>query len=372
MKGILSLLLVSLTLLAPVTQAADDLSDRKKERRRATVMGQHLPLEKRIRALRQLYGDQLEGGKIVRSFCVWDMLGKSGPVYATVEDQTLRSLHYGLQLTVVPYQTESELINDLKNGTCDAALMSGSRALEFNRFAGTVEALGAVPDTNHLQTLIQVMASPKMADRLEGNGYVVMGVASLGENYLFARSEDISGPGSLSGKTIAVPQHDQSLQTLGKQLKAVVSGGEQLGIVQQFVSGQSDSMLAPLVAFYAAGAGQAGEEVKILNYPLSQSTIQLIGRQERFPTELAQMLREDFLFKFPQYVKRLEKERTNIRASLWRDMAQLDQSAFEQRMQKLRLYMRDRGDYDASMLKLARKVRCKTDPQRTECVNPVE
>lgn len=372
MKGILTFLLLSLSFSVPQALAADDKSNRKTERLRTTVMSQHLPLEKRIRALRQLYADDLENDRIVRSFCVWDMLGKSGPVFATVEDQTLRSLHYGLQLNVKPYQSESELIADLKSGACDAALMSGSRALEFNRFAGTVEALGAVPDTNHLQMLMQVMASPKMADRLEGNGYVVMGVASLGENYLYSGTPVITGPSTISGHTVGAPVGDVSLQALAKQLKGNVKSGEQLGVVQQFVSGETESMLAPLVAFYAAGAGQAGENVAILNYPLSQSTIQLIGRQDRFPTELAQMLREDFLFKFDHYVKRLEKERRNISASLWRDVPRLEQTAFENRMQKLRIFMRDQGKYDATMLKLARKVRCKHDPARVECVNPVE
>lgn len=345
---------------------------RQQERLQATIMSQNLPLEKRIRALKKLYADQVVDGKIHRSFCVWDMLGKSGPVYATVDDQKLRSLHYGLELTVSAYQDEDELINDLRNGVCDAALMSGARALEFNRFTGTLEALGGVPDITHLQTLMQVVASPKMAEKMESNGYVVLGVASLGENYAYSNNAALNATALFAGKSLSVPATDQSLMAYGKALGADMKSGKPLAIVQDFASGKTDTMLAPIVAFYAAGSGQSGADTGILQYPLSQSTIQLIGRQERFPTGLAQILREDFLFKFDFYAKRVEKERNNLKKELWREVPHAQQAAIAQQLQKMRLSLREKGVYDAGMLKMERKVRCKIDPERSECSNPVE
>ncbi|WP_430462833.1 putative solute-binding protein [Thalassolituus sp. LLYu03] len=361
-----------LAVLMPLTVWSQTDDDRRNERLMATIMSQNLPLEKRITALKKLYSDQVVDGKIHRSFCVWDMLGKSGPIFATVDDQKLRSLHYGLELDVVAYQKEEELVDDLRSGKCDAALMSGSRALDFNRFAGTLEALGAVPDVTHLQMLMQVVANPKMADKLEGNGYVVLGVASLGENYAYTNNPQLRQLTGFSGINTAVPSSDPSLKALADNLRAVRQDGEQLAVVQSFASGGADTMLAPIVAFYAAGAGQAGADAGILNYPLSQSTIQLIGRQDRFPTGLAQILREDFLFKFDFYVKRVEKERANLKPGLWRDIERAEQTRIEQRMQGLRVALRDKGVYDANMLKLERKVRCKVAPERSECTNPVE
>lgn len=359
-------------LLGAHTASAAEYDSKQLDKLEATVMSQNLPLEKRIRALKKLYADQLENGKINRSFCVWDMLGKAGPVFAAVDDQKFRSLHYGLDLTIIAYRDEDSLINDLTSGQCDAALISGSRALSFNRFAGTVEALGGIPDVQHLQMLMQVIASPKMADRLQSGDYVVLGVASLGENYAYSGNPALKTFDQLAGKDLVVPDNDVSLQALAQQLKAQTRSGSLLASVDQFVSGEAEAMLAPLVAYHVAGAGKAKQGMSIMNMPLSQSTIQLIGRSERFPIGLAQILREDFLFKFDNYVKRVEKERANIDSSFWREIPPAEQAREQARLRDLRIALRDKGVYDPLMLKLQRKIRCKVDPARNECLNPAE
>ncbi len=93
---------------------------------------------------------------------------------------------------------------------------------------------------------------------------------------------------------------------------------------------------------------------------LSQSTIQLIGRAERFPIGLAQMLREDFLFKFDSYVKRVETERANIQPQLWFPVAAAQQQALDSQL-------REQGVYDARMLQLMKRVRCRINPAASEC-----
>ena len=336
-----------------------------------TVMSPNLPLEKRIRALRTLYADQFDGDKIIRSFCVWDMLGRAGPVYAAVDDQRFRSLHYGLQLNLRAYQDEDELVRALQQGECDAALMSGSRALAFNRFTGTLEAPGAVPDIRHLQVLMQVLmqviASPEMAGRMESGGYVVLGVASLGEHYAYTTDPQENSLRGLRGKTLAVPAENPALQALAAALQAQVIPGPRLGVVNRFARAEVDAMLAPLVAFHVAGSGQIRSGSAILNYPLAQSTIQLIGRQERFPTGLAQILREDFLFRFSHYVRRVERERKNIAPELWREIPAAEKTAVAGRLRSLRRQLGEEGVYDSGMLRLEGKVRCRITPQAEEC-----
>ena len=98
----------------------------------------------------------------------------------------------------------------------------------------------------------------------------------------------------LAGKTLGVPRYDQSLLALAAQTGAAVQRGELLAVVDDFVSGRTDAMLAPLIGFHVAGTGKVKAGSGIVNARLSQSTIQLIGRTGRFPIGLAQMLREDF------------------------------------------------------------------------------
>ena len=75
------------------TESTNDLAKKRIAKLESTVMNPNLPLEKRIRALRKLYAGDFKSGKIERTFCVWDPLGRAGPISSTVNDQKLRSMH---------------------------------------------------------------------------------------------------------------------------------------------------------------------------------------------------------------------------------------------------------------------------------------
>ena len=49
-----------------------------------------------------------------------------------------------------------------------------------------------------------------------------------------------------------------------------------------------------------------------------------------------------------------------------------DKKEYEIMMQEARLQLRNKDYYDATMLTLQRKIRCKLDASRAECSNPVE
>ena len=77
----------------------------------AAVLNQNLPLEKRIKALKTLLSSEMTDGKLPRTFCIWDPIGKAGPIATAAKDQVLRSLHYGMQLTIDVFQNEQEMVD---------------------------------------------------------------------------------------------------------------------------------------------------------------------------------------------------------------------------------------------------------------------
>lgn len=346
---------------------ANELQDRQQRRLQSTVMNTNIPLEKRIEALRVLYADQLEDGKIVRTFCVWDILGRAGPIYSTVADQQFRSLHYGLDFSITVYQDEEALIADLQAGDCDAGLISGARALEFNRFAGSIEALGAVPELSHLHTLFTAISSPRMAERMQEGDYTVLGVASMGENYLYTGSSNIVSLQQLKGRKVGVPNYDLSLQALAKQQQFEMQEDRLLRVVDHFAQSDTAAMLAPIVGYHIGGAGKVKPNMGIVSFPVSQSTLHLIGRSERFPLGVAQILREDFLLKFEHYVARVETERKAIPAERWFYVSPEMQQQVKKDLREARLSLLNQGVYDATMLRLAKRVRCRGLEETAEC-----
>ena len=155
---------------------------------------QTLALEQRLDAIRSLYG-YAPDAKFSRTVCIWDIVGRNGPVFTAAEDQRIRLLGYGVDVKLVPYTSETVLVEDLKSARCDAALMSGLRARLFNRFTGTVDAVGGLPTDEHMRVLLQVLASPKLADQMVSNEYITMGIAPAGGAPLAPRST-MASPGA--------------------------------------------------------------------------------------------------------------------------------------------------------------------------------
>jgi hypothetical protein len=370
---VLVLMCNSVTWAADESSLGSNDSSAKNARLEATVMNQNIPLEKRIKALKTLYSHLTKNGRITRHICIWDPLGKSGPIANTVEDQALRSLHYGMDLEVSIFNNERELVQNFKTETtCDAILIRGAVAMEFNKFSGTIEAVGALPERKHLQLLMQVFTSPKMNRFMSDGQYTVMGVATIGGNYAFMDDKSFKSLSSIKNKRVAVQTVEPGMRALTKKFGAVPVEGDMMANVQSYADNNVVSMLSPAIAYLVMGSGQISSDTGVLRNPISQSTMQFIGRSELFPDPLAQMLREDFLLKFDNYSALVDKEMALVPEDFWIETSDSETEKLSEATREVRIALRDEGYYDATMLRIARKIRCKFNPERSECINPTE
>lgn len=371
--ALLSVLLTSFSWASDQLKPDRDSKERKEARLRSVIMSQVMPLEKRVKALKELYHDRTVDGRVHRNFCIWDPLGKMGPIAATVEDQAVRSIHYGLDLTVTIFNNEDELVeNFTTEKTCDAILVRGAVARNFNKFSGTIEAIGALPERKHLQLLMQVFINPRLNQYMTDGKYTVMGVATIGGNYVFMEKKSYTSLSDLNEKRIAVQTIEPPMQELALRYGADPVKGRMMANVQTYADNKVASMLSPAIAYLVMGSGQSGAGTGVLRNPVSQSTMQLIGRAEQFPDELAQLLREDFLLKFDNYAGRVDNEMNLVPDDFWIETPEDEMKKFDSIAQTVRLKMRDEGYYHPAMLRIARKIRCRFDPERNECIDPVE
>lgn len=339
------------------------------------AMNRSLTLDERITAVRDLYKAGLdEQGKFpsVR-ICVWDIGGRSGPVFGTVRDHTTDLLKLGVTVQLEAYTSESILAEDLKAGNCDAALMTGLKARSFNRFTGTVDSVGAMPSLQHMKMLMKILSHPKMAGRMLNEDYVVLGVAPAGASYVFVNDRSINTLGKAAGKRVAVLDYDKMQARMVMKLGANPVPSDIVSAPNKFNNGVVDVLPAPLVAYRFMELYRGMEpDGGIINYPFSQASMQLIGRRDRFPQEVAQLMREDFFNSFDQVISFLDEQTGEIPDHWWIDIPEDDQRLYDLQMQHARIEMRDAGYYDGDMLALQRRIRCRVDPSRYECPNPLE
>ena len=339
----------------------------------ARAMDQSLTQAQRIVAISRLYPDLINNRHQPIEICIWDVMGRSGPIFDAAQDQQTQLQQFGVPTNMRAYTNESVLVEDLKAGQCDAALMTGLRARSFNKYAGTIDSIGALPTIKHLKLLLKVLSHPRSAERMVDGPFVVMGFNPIGAAYIFVNNRSISSLAKAAGKRVAVMDYDivqaEMIQSLGATPvpTSLISAGP------KFNNRMVDVLPAPLIAYDVMelykGIGETGGIVK---FPFSQLTLQLIGRVDRIPNEIAQLIREEFYKNFDRILQIAEQQTPDIPEKLWIEISQEEQEEYQQMMRLARIQLRDREYYDGDMLTLQRKVRCKLNPQHYECAQPLE
>lgn len=339
---------------------------------RAQIYDQSLPLTERIAAMQELTGLEPDPDRVYR-ICIWDIFGRSGPIFAAAQEQRLKIMQYGINVEMVPYTSESIMVEELKSGTCDAALMSGLRARLFNQYTGTLDSIGGFPERNQMRLALQLMADPRSAERMVSGDYVVMGIAPGGAAHVFVNDRSINTLAKASGKRVVVLDYDPTQARMIAGVGATPVVADIVNAPNMFNTGVVDVLAAPLAGYevlelYKGLAPDGG----IIDLPLTHITMQLIGRREVVPNELAQFVREAFYQGFDQIISRVAMEEEKVPDKWWISIPDNDRIEYERMMQQARLELRDEGYYSAEMLTLQRKIRCRTDSSREECTNPVE
>ncbi|MED5238868.1 MAG: putative solute-binding protein [Pseudomonadota bacterium] len=346
------------------------LSDRTMEQMADIFYTREMPVRSRLQAISKLVGfDQMpKGSSFSRTICIWDIAGRNGPVFNAAMEQKALATEYGIDLKMEPYTSETVMVEEFKAGRCDAALMSGLRARQFNLYSGSVDAIGAIPDQQHMHTLLQVMAHPKQAGHMVQGDYVVMGIYPAGAAHIFVNDRSISSLAKAAGRRVAVLDYDQTQAEMVASIGATPVSTDIVSAPNKFNNGQIDILPAPLIAYeilelYKGMKPDGG----IVDYPLTQLTMQLIGRLDKFPNEVAQLIREASFEAYPQVIARLNQETDRVPAKWMISIPEKDKQEYEVMMQEARTALKNRDYYSADMLTLQRKIRCKFNPARAEC-----
>lgn len=372
MPFLIRLLLVLVATIASLARAEPVPTAAQLAEMERIAFDQTRTIEDRIAGIRRVMGMK-EGEYIERRICIWDIAGRTGPVFTLAQDQVPYLLAHGVKAEMIPYTSETVVVEDLKAGLCDAALISGLRARLFNRFTGTIDSIGGVPSEEHMHVLLEVLADSRVADQMVSGQYVVLGIAPAGGAYIFVNDRAINTLAKAAGKRVAVLDYDPVQAEMVAQVGASPVPSDIISAPGKFNNGVVDVLAAPLIAYELLELYKGmGEQGGIVNYPLAFISMQLIGRVDRFPNSIAQISREIFYDYYDTIIARLEMEAAKVPDHWWVELPDRDKEEYEVMMQEARLELRKRGYYDPAMLTLQRKIRCKLDGTRPECADPVE
>ncbi len=308
-----------------------------------------------------------------RSFCVFDPIGANGPLFSVMKAARAPALGWGVDLQLRAYTDEKIAAEEFKAGQCDSVLLTGTRAREFNKFTGTLEAIGAVPGEREMRMLLQALNQEKAAGLLRSDGYEVVGILPAGAVYLFMRDRELDTVNELQGKKIGAFDYDDAAVTMVRRVGASVVGTNSANFAGKFNNGSVDIIYAPAVAYtplelYKGVVPDGG----VYNYPLTQMNFQILIHRDRFPEDYGKKVRDYSLDQVDRAYELVASAEAEIPEELWTHPTAEQVSDYDEMLREVRLELRDGGTYDGTALKLMRAIRCKTDPTRPECALALE
>lgn len=302
--------------------------------------------------------------------CVFDLMGKGGPAYSSMQDYKLQAAKWGANLNLKVYTDERVATEDFKAGKCDMLSVTGMRSRQFNKFVGSIDAIGAAPSKKDAYTSIKMMGSnnAKIASKMVQGGYEVAGVIPLGAAYLMVNDRSINTIAKASGKKFAVLDHDKTQAKMVQSMGVQPVSSDVTTFASKFNNGEVDIIAAPAIAFKPLELNKGlGSKGGIVKFPILQITGVITIKKDKFPAGYGAKSRAWVAGQLPKAFKQIQADEQSIPSKFWMEIPDNDKVGYVKMMRDARIKMTAEGDYDKDMMKLLKKIRCANDASSFEC-----
>lgn len=301
-------------------------------------------------------------------WCVFDVLGTAGPAKQMVDDYKVEALRWGMELTTDYYKDDQEAARQFEAGHCDLINLPDFRVRNYNRFTGSINAVGAIPDEKHLGQVIQSLAQESAEPLMRNGEYEVLGIAYIGGLHAFVQDRAMTRPAALVGKKISILEGIEESDYLIAQNGMIAVHSDIAGMFQLFNSKSVDYTVAPLIVYEGLEMYRGLEpNGGISRYPFAMATMQLIARWEKLPENLGQKSRKFVADSHPKIVDTIQSYEKPVPDKYWFDIPLEDFYYWDNTFSRARVELEHLGIYDARMLTLLKKIRCQSYPDRAEC-----
>ncbi len=308
-----------------------------------------------------------------RTFCVFDPVGNKGPVFDAMRDYRTAALDWGVNFTLKAYTNEAVVLADFNAGHCDAMGVTGTRVRPYNTFTASIEALGGVENYRELQTLIGMLSKPQAAKYMRQGEYEIAGIMPGGAVYVFVRDRQINSVEAAAGKRIATLDYDQASLKVVEKVGATMVPSTIATFAPRFNNGDVDIAYAPAIAYQPfemyKGLGSHGG---IYHFSLAQMNFQLVTHADRFPPGFAQSSRDYAFRHFDQAMEHIRQAEAGIPQQYWLQLPAAMETDYKEMLRQIRISLTAGGVYDARMMKLMFRLRCRAEPGHYECAEKAE
>ncbi|AWL27564.1 RND transporter [Acinetobacter defluvii] len=307
-----------------------------------------------------------------QNVCVFDLLGKAGESYKIMEEWALAAKNWGADINLIAYKSEEQADNDFKTDKCDAVAMTTMRSREYNKFGGSLDALGSVPSYSIAEKAIVYALDRRNAQRLtsvkNGVKYELVAISPIGLAYIFVRDRAMNNIDKAKGKKVAYLSYDIAQKTAIERINAVGVPSNISNFVNRFNNGEVDAVPSPAYAFKPLEIHKGlGTKGAMFTYPVLHVTANVIIKADKFPLGFGNKSRTWSTKRLPQSFKMIQRLEAEIPAKYKLTISKEDQIRYQKLLRDGRIELTQRGVYDATMMSVLKRARCTVDRTNFEC-----
>ncbi len=307
-----------------------------------------------------------------QNVCVFDLLGKAGESYKLMEEWALAAKGWGANVNLIAYRSEDQADKDFRTDKCDAVAMTSMRSRKYNKFGGSIDALGGVPSNEIANKAIIYALDKRNAKRLvssqNGVKYELVGISPLGIAYIFVRDRAVNTLQKAKGKKFAYLHYDDAQKMAVQQVGSVGVPSDISNFVKKFNDGQVDAIAAPVYAFRPLEIYKGlGDKGAMFTFPVVNVTADLIIKPDQFPLGFGEKSRAWSVQQLPKMFKKIQRMEADIPAKYKLSISKEDQITYQKLLRDGRIELTKRGVYDADMMSVLKRARCTVDRTNFEC-----
>jgi hypothetical protein len=303
-----------------------------------------------------------------KTFCVWDPVGRTGPVMSFYSDLIPKAQSWGLSINFVPYTDEKVAANEFKAGKCDAVLLSAIMSRQFVKFGGTMDAVGSVQSEQGLELLLATLARPRAGALMTQGPFEVVATFTVGSMFAFVRDRNVDSIEDFAGKRMSILNNDPQALMFAELAGATPVGTTLSTFGAMFNNGNLDILLMPALAYNTFELYQGlGDNGGIINYPLYYGLLHTVSRKANFPKDFGHKMRNYMLTRLDAMNKAVADAETEIPSKYWINVSQFTKDEIDRFSKRVRVALKDKNINHSSALKLLWKIRCRLDRTRAEC-----
>ncbi|WP_156490651.1 putative solute-binding protein, partial [Oleiphilus sp. HI0086] len=282
-----------------------------------------------------------------------------------------RAQAWGLKLKFVAYTEETDVVKQFKAGNCEAAVLTSILSRQFVKFAGTMDAIGAINSEKGLELAIATLSRSRAGKLMIENNYEVVTTFPVGSMYAFVKDRSIDTIDEFSGQKIAILNNDPQMYKFASLSKSKPVTVTLSNFADKFKTGEVDIVIMPALAYntfelYEGLADKGG----IIDYRLYYGMLQTIARRDQFPEDFGNKMRNYMLTRMKAMNKMVVDAEEEIPKHYWIKTNQFVKDEIDHFSKRIRLALQDDQINNPTALKLFWKIRCRLDPSRGECKAP--